>query len=70
MNQVVVSLQELQAEAETTNTSKMTSQVRGRMDMHIELSYCSFEGFKMLAVNYLSFESHLLVDTILRLLRD
>jgi hypothetical protein len=59
MNQVVVSLQELQAEAETTNTSKMTSQVRGRMDMHIELSYCSFEGFKMLAMNDLSFESRL-----------
>jgi len=26
---------------------------RGRMDMHIELSYCGFDGFKMLAMNYL-----------------
>ncbi|KAJ4789869.1 P-loop containing nucleoside triphosphate hydrolases superfamily protein [Rhynchospora pubera] len=26
---------------------------RGRMDMHIEMSYCSFEAFKVLAKNYL-----------------
>ncbi|KMT10440.1 hypothetical protein BVRB_5g115660 [Beta vulgaris subsp. vulgaris] len=26
---------------------------RGRMDKHIEMSYCSFEGFKVLAKNYL-----------------
>uniref|UniRef100_A0A453SLF7 AAA+ ATPase At3g28540-like C-terminal domain-containing protein n=2 Tax=Aegilops tauschii TaxID=37682 RepID=A0A453SLF7_AEGTS len=26
---------------------------RGRMDKHIEMSYCRFEGFKMLAKNYL-----------------
>ncbi|XP_059642823.1 AAA-ATPase At3g28580-like [Cornus florida] len=31
---------------------------RGRMDKHIELSYCSFEAFKMLAKNYLNVESH------------
>ncbi|XP_075517786.1 AAA-ATPase ASD, mitochondrial-like [Primulina tabacum] len=31
---------------------------RGRMDKHIELSYCSFEGFKILAKNYLGLEDH------------
>lgn len=31
---------------------------RGRMDKYIELSYCSFEGFKVLANNYLGLESH------------
>lgn len=25
----------------------------GRMDVHIEMSYCTFEGFKILAHNYL-----------------
>ncbi|KAL4367760.1 hypothetical protein GQ457_05G010230 [Hibiscus cannabinus] len=37
---------------------------RGRMDMHIELSYCSFEGFKMLAKNYLDLDSHELFEKI------
>ncbi|KAM6594220.1 hypothetical protein CsatA_001923 [Cannabis sativa] len=37
---------------------------RGRMDMHIELSYCSFEGFKVLAKNYLSLENHQMFDRI------
>ncbi|XP_057770390.1 AAA-ATPase ASD, mitochondrial-like [Salvia miltiorrhiza] len=31
---------------------------RGRMDKHIELSYCSFEGFKVLAKNYVGVEWH------------
>ena len=31
---------------------------RGRMDKHIELSYCCFEAFKVLARNYLGVESH------------
>ncbi|KAK4795486.1 hypothetical protein SAY86_027812 [Trapa natans] len=31
---------------------------RGRMDKHIELSYCSFEGFKVFAKNYLGLEVH------------
>ena len=31
---------------------------RGRMDKHIELSYCRFEAFKVLARNYLDVESH------------
>uniref|UniRef100_A0A3Q7F3D3 Uncharacterized protein n=1 Tax=Solanum lycopersicum TaxID=4081 RepID=A0A3Q7F3D3_SOLLC len=31
---------------------------RGRMDKHIELSYCCFESFKVLANNYLDVTSH------------
>ena len=31
---------------------------KGRMDKHIELFYCSFEGFKVLAMNYLNLENH------------
>ncbi|KAJ7000447.1 AAA-ATPase ASD [Populus alba x Populus x berolinensis] len=31
---------------------------RGRMDKHIELSYCCFEAFKVLAKNYLELKSH------------
>ena len=31
---------------------------KGRMDKHIELAYCSFQAFKILAKNYLSLESH------------
>ncbi|KAJ4707534.1 AAA-ATPase [Melia azedarach] len=31
---------------------------RGRMDKHIEMSYCCFEAFKMLAKNYLDIETH------------
>ena len=37
---------------------------RGRMDKHIELSYCSFESFKVLAWNYLLLEAHHLFDKI------
>ncbi|CAJ2650906.1 unnamed protein product [Trifolium pratense] len=43
---------------------------RGRMDMHIELSYCGFDGFKMLAKNYLSIESHPLFDKVRCLLEE
>lgn len=43
---------------------------RGRMDKHIELSYCSFEGFKVLAKNYLGFEEHDLFPRIERLLGE
>ncbi|KAJ9537730.1 hypothetical protein OSB04_030463 [Centaurea solstitialis] len=37
---------------------------KGRMDMHIELSYCCFEAFKVLVNNYLDLESHELFATI------
>jgi len=41
---------------------------RGRMDKHIELSYCSFNGFKVLANNYLRVENHALFESIERLI--
>ncbi|KAG6397362.1 hypothetical protein SASPL_143529 [Salvia splendens] len=40
------------------------------MDQHIELSYCGFEGFKVLARNYLQFEEHELFGRIQRLLEE
>ncbi|KAL7092926.1 hypothetical protein ACP275_11G012000 [Erythranthe tilingii] len=43
---------------------------RGRMDKHVELSYCGFEGFKVLAKNYLDLERHEFFDTIERLLGE
>ncbi|GAB4826214.1 hypothetical protein Ancab_009079 [Ancistrocladus abbreviatus] len=43
---------------------------RGRMDMHIEMSYCGFEAFKVLAKNYLDLDSHDLFPTIKRLLEE
>ncbi|EOA23171.1 hypothetical protein CARUB_v10017055mg [Capsella rubella] len=43
---------------------------RGRMDNHIEMSYCKFEGFKVLAKNYLEIESHDLYGEIKRLLEE
>ncbi|KAL5722487.1 AAA-ATPase ASD [Ranunculus cassubicifolius] len=43
---------------------------RGRMDKHIELSYCSFEGFKVLAKNYLDIDEHTLFDEIQVLLGE
>ncbi|XP_058073834.1 AAA-ATPase ASD, mitochondrial-like [Magnolia sinica] len=41
---------------------------RGRMDKHIELSYCSFEAFKVLAKNYLNLDSHPLFETVQQLI--
>ncbi|OIV90259.1 hypothetical protein TanjilG_11987 [Lupinus angustifolius] len=43
---------------------------RGRMDKHIELSYCGFEAFKVLANNYLDIESHNLFPIIEKLLGE
>ncbi|KAL7232429.1 hypothetical protein ACSBR2_010451 [Camellia fascicularis] len=43
---------------------------RGRMDMHIEMSYCKFEAFKVLAKNYLDIDSHPLFGTIDSLLQE
>ncbi|KAI8032286.1 hypothetical protein LOK49_LG01G03880 [Camellia lanceoleosa] len=43
---------------------------RGRMDKHIEMSYCSFEAFKVLARNYLDLESHDSFETIRGLLEE
>ncbi|KAJ1688083.1 hypothetical protein LUZ63_019473 [Rhynchospora breviuscula] len=41
---------------------------RGRMDMRIEMSYCTFEAFKVLAKNYLEVERHELFGIIHTLL--
>lgn len=44
---------------------------KGRMDKHIEMSFCDFEAFKILAKNYLNIiESHHLFPTVLLLLED
>uniref|UniRef100_A0A2C9UKM5 AAA+ ATPase domain-containing protein n=1 Tax=Manihot esculenta TaxID=3983 RepID=A0A2C9UKM5_MANES len=43
---------------------------RGRMDKHIELSYCSFEAFKVLAWNYLKLEQHPTFKTIQGLMKE
>ncbi|KAF3484946.1 hypothetical protein F2Q69_00056075 [Brassica cretica] len=40
------------------------------MDMHIELYYCRFEAFKILAKNYLNLDSHLLLGEIETLLEE
>ncbi|PWA96594.1 AAA+ ATPase domain-containing protein [Artemisia annua] len=57
----------------TTNHVEMLDPAlirRGRMDKHIELSYCCFETFKVLAKNYLDIESHDLFATIERLVGE
>ncbi|KAF3593096.1 hypothetical protein DY000_02025758 [Brassica cretica] len=41
---------------------------KGRMDKHIEMSYCGFEAFKVLAKNYLDVEESEIFDEIKRLL--
>nr|XP_043614896.1 AAA-ATPase ASD, mitochondrial-like [Erigeron canadensis] len=43
---------------------------RGRMDKHIELSYCEYEAFKVLANNYLYLETHELFDKVRKLLDE
>ncbi|XWS30294.1 hypothetical protein CRYUN_Cryun24cG0104600 [Craigia yunnanensis] len=43
---------------------------RGRMDKHIEMSYCCFDAFKVLAKNYLEIDSHSLFGEIERLLGE
>ncbi|OEL37928.1 AAA-ATPase, partial [Dichanthelium oligosanthes] len=35
---------------------------RGRMDKHIEMSYCRYEAFKVLASNYLDITDHQLFE--------
>ncbi|KAI7999988.1 AAA-ATPase [Camellia lanceoleosa] len=42
----------------------------GRMDMHINMSYCTTHGFKILASNYLGIESHPLFGEIESLLEN
>ncbi|VAI11925.1 unnamed protein product [Triticum turgidum subsp. durum] len=40
------------------------------MDKHIEMSYCRFEGFKVLAKNYLDIVEHVLFGEIQQLLEE
>lgn len=40
----------------------------GRMDVHIHMSYCTFDGFKTLARNYLKIESNPLFEAVEELL--
>ena len=44
----------------TNNNHKLDPALirRGRMDKHIEMSYCRYEAFKVLASNYLQIEEH------------
>ncbi|GLU01975.1 hypothetical protein SLE2022_192500 [Rubroshorea leprosula] len=42
----------------------------GRMDKYIEMSYCGFEGFKVLANRYLKLESHHLFSRVGELLPE
>ncbi|XP_004955729.1 AAA-ATPase At3g28610 isoform X2 [Setaria italica] len=43
---------------------------RGRMDMHIEMSYCGFEAFQTLAKNYLDIDDHELFGSVEEILRE
>ncbi|PKI37221.1 hypothetical protein CRG98_042373 [Punica granatum] len=43
---------------------------KGRMDKHIELSYCGFKAFNVLVKNYLGIKSHCLFRTIEALLAE
>ncbi|XVF16527.1 hypothetical protein REPUB_Repub10bG0039400 [Reevesia pubescens] len=43
---------------------------KGRMDKHIELSYCGFEAFKVLAKSYQKLESHNLFPRVQELLAE
>lgn len=42
----------------------------GRMDMHINMSYCNFEIFKVLAMNYLAVSNDPLFEEVEKLLQD
>ncbi|CAL4936530.1 unnamed protein product [Urochloa decumbens] len=43
---------------------------RGRMDKHIEMSYCGYEAFKFLAKTYLDVDEHALFGAVGELLRE
>ncbi|OEL23595.1 AAA-ATPase [Dichanthelium oligosanthes] len=43
---------------------------RGRIDKHIEMSYCCFESFRFLARNYLAVDTHPLFDDVRALLLE
>jgi SpoVK/Ycf46/Vps4 family AAA+-type ATPase len=43
---------------------------RGRMDMHIEMSYCGADAFRTLARNYLDIDAHEMFDAVDEILRE
>jgi SpoVK/Ycf46/Vps4 family AAA+-type ATPase len=43
---------------------------RGRMDKHIEMSYCGFDAFRFLAKTYLDVDAHRLFGAVQDLLRE
>ncbi|GJM96931.1 hypothetical protein PR202_ga13809 [Eleusine coracana subsp. coracana] len=43
---------------------------KGRMDRHIEMSYCCFQAFKFVAKMYLDVDAHHLFDAVQKLLKD
>ncbi|WOK99338.1 AAA-ATPase ASD, mitochondrial-like [Canna indica] len=43
---------------------------RGRMDKRVEMSYCCFEAFKVLAKNYLGIDAHELFDEVRRRMEE
>lgn len=43
---------------------------RGRMDVHVEMSYCRIEGLKILAKNYLEVEDHPMLDEVVKMVEE
>ncbi|XP_058188071.1 AAA-ATPase At3g28580-like isoform X1 [Rhododendron vialii] len=56
----------------TNNVEALDSALvrRGRMDKHIQMTYCGFEAFRILAKNYLRIEEHELFGRIEELLKE
>lgn len=56
----------------TNNVEALDSALvrRGRMDKHIQMTYCGFEAFRVLAKNYLRIEEHELFGRIEELLKE
>ncbi|KAG5527403.1 hypothetical protein RHGRI_028328 [Rhododendron griersonianum] len=56
----------------TNNVEALDSALvrRGRMDRHIQMTYCGFEAFRILAKNYLGIEEHELFGRIEELLKE
>lgn len=56
----------------TNNVEALDSALvrRGRMDKHIQMTYCGFEAFRTLAKNYLRIEEHELFGRIEELLKE
>ncbi|CAD6256335.1 unnamed protein product [Miscanthus lutarioriparius] len=68
-NHLVIELSEKNNKGKVT-LSGLLSFVDGLMDRHIEMSYCRFEAFKMLAKSYLDITEHSLFGEIGQLLDE